>query len=287
MKCHPGANTAITRIKMHYDLMSNQEKRVADYIMLNLHDVISPPVAIIARNAGVSPATVVRFSHSIGFAGISEFKKYLKNELLSHNEAWYAVQAEDSIERIAKKTMDYNKRAIDETLVVLNNQAVEAAVKGIEKAERIVLLAEGASASSARCAYDAFSQIRVKCSLVMDPFFMVTEASQLCERDVSIGVCHSGRARNVVDAMRLAKDSGATTISIVGIVGSPITKCSDVVLYTGLADHSFHSETIAVRICELNVISVLHTAMAIRRQEILGDYRSDVSNLYELKRYQK
>lgn len=280
-------NPVFTRIHRHYSLMSIKERRVADYIMSDLESVTTLPVAQIAKNAQASPATVVRFTNSIGFSGVAEFKNYLRSELFSSNGTWSAFDPSDSFARIAVKTMDYNKRAIDETLMVLKEEAVSAAVQAIEKANRLIIFTEGASGCSAQCAYDAFLQIGVRCSIVTDPFCQVMEVAQMTKQDVAFAVCHSGRARNSVDAIRLAKKAGATTISVVGTVGSPITKSSDIILYTGLADNSFHSETMAVRICELNVISVLHTALTLRKQEALGDYRSRNSQLFELKRYEK
>ncbi len=287
MDAYTEMNPGITRIKQHYPLLSAQEKRVAEYVVRNFQDVLGMPVAEISKAAGVSDATVVRFCRSIGFSGMAEFKSYLRRELLSPSGNWTSFSKNDSIEQIAVKTMDYNKRAIDETLMVLSGEAVEQAAEAIDKAKRLVIIAEGGSACAARSAYDAFLQIGMQCSLVTDPFFQVLEASRLEANDVALGVCHSGRARNMVDAMSVAKDAGAKTISIVGIVGSPLTKISDIILYTGLADNSFYSETIAVRICELNVLSVLHTVLALKNSEKIGDYRSANSKLFELKRYKK
>ena len=287
MNGYTDMNPVVRRIEQHYPMMSAQEKRVADYVVSDMDEVANCSVARIAQHAGVSPATVVRFTNSIGFTGMLEFKNYLRSEKLAPRAGWSTLHPGDSMERIASNTMQANKRAIDETLMVLNNDAAEAAVTAIEKARRVLILSEGGSGCSARCAYDAFIQIGIQASLVMDSFFQVTEAAHAKPGDVALSVCHSGRARNAVDAIRLAQEAGATTISIAGIVGSPITKYSDIVLYTGLADDSFHSETVAVRICELNVISVLHMALALRRQEELGDYRSANSERFELKRYKK
>jgi len=282
---HADTNPAIIRIKKHYSLMSAKERKAADYIMSNPQQVMSLSTAKISQNAGISAATLVRFSKSIGFLGIGDFKNYLRREMLSPNSVLPSFDSHDSIEQIAVKTSDYNKRAIDETLVIMNAESLTAAVDAIERAERVFIFAEGGSGCSARCAYDGFLQIGLRCSFVMDPFFQVMEATKLGARDAALGLCHSGRARNTVDAVQLAKEAGATTVSIVGIVGSPITKHSDILLYTGLADNSFHSETMAVRICELNVISVLQTALALRKKKQLDDYRRVNSELFKMKRY--
>lgn len=77
---------------------------------------------------------------------------------------------------------------------------------------------------------------------------------------------------------------GATTISIMGLAGSPLSKCTDIPLYTGLSGHTFFSDTIAARICELNVVSALHALLVLRNEERLGDYRRKVSELLNIKR---
>jgi RpiR family carbohydrate utilization transcriptional regulator len=277
----------VTRIKQHYPLMSAQEKRVADYVLSNISGVLSMPTSEIAKRAGTGTATVVRFCRSIGFSGVSDFKHYLKSAQLSSDGPWSSFDRADTIAQIAVKTMDYNKRAIDETLMVLSVDAVEAAADAIAKAGRFVIFSEGSSGATATCAYSAFLQIGIPCSLVTDAFFQVSEAASLRPGDVALSVCHSGRARGAVDSIRLAKEAGATTVSIVGIVGSALTKVSDIILYTGLADNNFYSDTMAVRICELNVISVLHTALALRNKDKLGDFTSKNSDLFEIKRYQK
>lgn len=278
-------NAAITRIRMHYSLMSAKEKKVADYIMKNPQESVTLSTSEIAKNSGVSAATLVRFSKSIGFLGVGDFRRYLKREMLYSSAALPSYVPQDSIEQIAVKALDYNKRAIDETLAVVNPESLAAAADAFERAEKVVIFGEGGSGCSASCAYYSLMQIGIRCSLIMDPYFQMLESSQLGPRDVAFGLTHSGRSRNIVDAMQLAQKGGAVTVAIVGIVGSPITKYSDILLYTGLADNSFHSETTAVRICELSVFSILHTALVLRKNKHPDDYRKTNSELFEKKRY--
>jgi len=274
----------LSRIRQHYEHLSSTEQRIADLILDEWKRIIDMPVAQIAEEAGVSQATVVRFCRSIGFNGVPELKLYLKREQLSPLGELSEVENGESPAVVAQKIMRYNKNAIDDMLSVLNGEQLQLATDALNNAERVVILSEGGSASTARCAFDEFLKIGLPCSMVEDPFFQIQAAALMKPGEVAFTVCHSGRARNTVERMQKAHDMGATTISIMGLAGSPLSKCTDIPLYTGLSGHTFFSDTIAARICELNVVSALHALLVLRNEERLGDYRRKVSELLNIKR---
>ncbi|HOH88594.1 MAG TPA: MurR/RpiR family transcriptional regulator [Bacillota bacterium] len=274
----------LSRIRQHYEHLSSTEQRIADLILDEWKRIIDMPVAQIAEEAGVSQATVVRFCRSIGFNGVPELKLYLKREQLSPLGELSEVENGESPAVVAQKIMRYNKNAIDDMLSVLNGEQLQLATDALNNAERVVILSEGGSASTARCAFDEFLKIGLPCSMVEDPFFQIQAAALMKPGEVAFTVCHSGRARNSVESLQKAYDMGATTISIMGLAGSPLSKCTDIPLYTGLSGHTFFSDTIAARICELNVVSALHALLVLRNEERLGDYRRKVSELLNIKR---
>ncbi len=274
----------LSRIRQHYDLLSNTERRMADFILADWKRVIDMPVAQIAEEAGVSQATVVRFCRSIGFNGLPDLKLCLRREQLSPLGELDDVDNDESPATVAQKIMRYNKDAIDDMLSVLNGEQLKAAADALNCATRVVIIAEGGSASTARCAFDVFMQIGLPCAMVEDPFFQIQAASLMKPGEVAFTVCHSGSAKDTVESMQKAHETGAVTISIMGFVGSPLSKHTDIPLYTGLSGHAFFSETISARICELNLVSVLHALLVLRNEDRLGDYRRRVSELLSIKR---
>ncbi len=273
-----------TRIKQHYELLSNSEKRIADYIMESHEAVLEMSTQEIAKKTETSAATIVRFCRALGFKGIIDFKYHMMSEQLTAIENYNVIQESDSIRTIKQKTFRFNKSAMDETLSILDDTAIQKAVEVIGKAKQVAIIAEGGSGTSARSAFDVLLQINIPCVLLEDAIFQVIGASKLTSDDVALVVCHSGQSRNAVEGIEVAKKAGATTIGIVGIVGSPIVKYLDIVIYTGVAEHPFFSNMIAARISELNVISTLHGALSIERSDELGDYISEINKLLSLKR---
>lgn len=280
---------SLTRIKHHYELLSNAEKRIADFILENHTTMGDFTSQSLAEATGTSAATIVRFCRSIGFKSFVEFRMYMKHELISPTANWYEVKSDESIAMIKQKSFNFNKNSMDETLSVLDDQELERAITSIDEASDVIIIGEGGSGSSARAAYDSFLQIGIPCRLIEDPFFQILAISKLKTTDNAVvcGFSHSGMSRNVYDTMRLAYERKITTIGFVGITGAPLTKFLDVTLHTGVSNHPYFSDTLSARICELNVVSTIHAALSIKRKDELGNYREEIAKVLSIKRVKK
>ncbi|NDL66856.1 MurR/RpiR family transcriptional regulator [Anaerotalea alkaliphila] len=278
---------ALARIRQHYSVLSQSEKRIASYILENHEKLTESTTADLAERTGTSPATIVRFCRSLGFKGFSDFKLYLSQDYFSSSGKSIRVEQDENMAEIKQKTFRFNQNSVEDTMSLLSNESLERAVKAIGESSQVLIVGEGGSASSARIGFEAFLQIGIHSMYLEDPFFQVMAISRMPEDGVVIGITHSGRARNVIDSMKVAKEKGLTTIGLVGIVGSPVMKYTDIPLFNGVTEHLYFSDTIAARICELNVFSTLHAALSLQRKEILGDYRQEISRLLNIKRVKK
>ena len=64
-------------IQDRYDSFPRQQKRIADYILTNVSEVIYYPLSRIAEETDVSKASIVRFAKNLGFKGFPEFRENL------------------------------------------------------------------------------------------------------------------------------------------------------------------------------------------------------------------
>ncbi|MDF2522768.1 MAG: RpiR family transcriptional regulator [Clostridiales bacterium] len=256
----------LVRIKTHYNILSESEKKIADYIMNNKDEILGLSAHALADKIGTSASTVVRFCYSLGFKGYTELKFYIERELLSPSYEVIQVNPGDSINLIKQKMLNFNKDVIDDTTMILDSEKLEQAVKALSTAPRIDLYGEGGSGSITVSAANLFLQIGLSCNAYTDSFMQITSATQLKKGDVALAIIHSGRARNTIEALQEAHKQGATTICITGYTNSPITEHSDIVLYTSSKSTGFLSDLPAARISELCVISVLQMAI------VAGDY---------------
>lgn len=274
----------LCRIRNHYEQLSDSEKRVADYILNNKATVVDIAIKKLAQITGTSAATIIRFCQALGFKGYTELKFYIERELLSPVGEAEEINENDSIKVLKQKIFNFNKKVIDDTLMILDDIEVEKAINAISKAQKIGLYGEGGSGSIAMSALNLLLQIGLPCDTFIDPFLQVMSASQLRKGDVAIGIAHSGRTINTIDAMRVAKQKGATTICITGYTNSPITEYSDIILYTSSNTTNFLSDLPAARISELCVISILQLGVVTRNYEKFAGSIKKSKEIFEIKR---
>ena len=64
-------------IQDKYDSFPRQQKKIADFILTNVSEVIYYPLSRIAEEINVSKASIVRFAKNLGFKGFPEFRENL------------------------------------------------------------------------------------------------------------------------------------------------------------------------------------------------------------------
>jgi DNA-binding MurR/RpiR family transcriptional regulator len=93
-------------------------------------------------------------------------------------------------------------------------------------------------------------------------------ASLLRKGDVAFGISHSGSSKDVVDALRIARQNKATTVCLTHHTKSPITKVADIKLYTAARETALRSDAMTSRIAQLSILDVLYVSVALKRYDI-------------------
>ena len=86
----------------------------------------------------------------------------------------------------------------------------------------------------------------------------VITASHLTKDDVAIGISHSGSSKDIVEALKIARKNGATTISITNKGKSPIVKESNITLFTASDETSYSILGLNSRIAQLAIINSIY-----------------------------
>ncbi len=96
------------------------------------------------------------------------------------------------------------------------------------------------------------------------------------EHTLCIFISQSGETADTIAALRLAKDSGSTTISIVNVIGSSITRISDYTLYTHAGPEIAVASTKAY-VCQVTLLNIL----ALYISEQLGIENKEINSFKE------
>jgi len=251
------------RIQGTYATLRTAEQRVADFILKNPDELIYLTVTELAERTQTSESTVVRLCQKIGYKGYQEFKIMLARDLVGPTETVYEqIDPGDSLETLKAKIFQANAQALKDTIEVLSDAELQRAVDAIAHCRKIEIYGIGGSAPLALDAYHKFMKLGVVAVWLNDSDLMAMSSALLGENDVALGISHTGASRDVCDAMEHAQRSGATTICITHQATSPITKVSDVKLFTAAKETAFGSDATSSRIAQLSIIDTLYAGIA-------------------------
>ncbi len=251
-------------IKMLYDEMGKTEKRIADWIFENPGKIISLSIVELAELCDCSEATIVRFSKRLGLSGYQELKISLAAEG-GGSQISSSITQEDSPFNIYEKICNDIYLSLEMTKKSLKPKALELACKKIAEAGKIVIFGLGNSASIATDASHKFLRAGLNSVAYSDNHMQVIAASHLTEKDVAIGISHSGSSKDIVDALKIAKEHGATTIAITNSGKSPIIKQSDIVLATSSKETKYNILALSSRIAQLAIIDTMYFHIVYNR----------------------
>ena len=262
----------IFRLQSYYPSLTKSEKKVADFFLQAPQSRLDMPITIFAKTLGISVASVSRFCKAVGFDGFQDLKLSMAMSL-NAAEGFKNIPADinetDSLLEIMKKLADTLSNAISETQITLNHEDIGKAINAIIHAKQIMVYGIGGSSIIAYAAHHLFAKAGLKCGVYTDGYMQTVTASLMCEEDVAIGISNTGISKHVVDALNIASDKGAKTISITSNRDSPLAHSSEICLTTpsGRRNVPLYGGVIEAKVCQLYVLDILYLGIVFKLGE--------------------
>lgn len=264
LQASPGS-AILGQIRRARSELSPAELRVADLVLAQPRSVLNDPIAEIARAAGVSQPTVIRFCRSLGCEGLSDFKLRLASGLtgtvpVTHTQ----VNINDSMLELGAKVLGNTASAILQVRSHLNRDTIDRAIDQLLAAARIEFFALGHYGVVAQDAQFKFLRFGMPCGAYTDPRLQLLAADVLRDGDVAVVISSGGRLPELLAVVEKAQERGAKVVAITASQ-SPLAKRADVAL---IVDHVEDIEThlpMVSRILHLLVIDILAVGVAMRR----------------------
>ena len=251
------------KIRFLQESMGPAEKKIADYLLLHTNEILSVSISTLAGACGCGDATVVRFARRLGLEGYQELKLRLAAELNATSAISAAIHKGDTCLEIFQKRVGDIQNALAGTESVLDPEALDRAADAIMHSERIVIFGLGNSAAIAQDAAHKFLRLGLAAQSVCDNHMQAIVASHLKRGSVAIGISHSGASKDIVEALRLCKLCGATTIAVTNYGEAPIVDASDIALFTK-SDETEHSIlAMSSRIAQLAIFDSIYTYIVL------------------------
>jgi RpiR family transcriptional regulator, carbohydrate utilization regulator len=272
--------TALVTIKRHFPHLNPALKRIASYIMEEPDRVKLQKISQLASACQVSEASVTRFVRAIDFNSFTEFKiavAAIPSKEASHFENekqfFYSDLVEsDSVEDVVTKVTFKNIQSLKDTQSLVSREEVERAVAAIQKADVIAIYCAGYSAVAAESFKFRFYRMGKPSLVYSDPIEQAVSASMLNGRSMAIGISSSGRTKYVVDALRVAKSSGATTMCVTDCSDSPLVQHSDIRFFTFSKHSDFLQDSLLSRMSQILIADILFACFALK------DYKRSIEN---------
>ena len=257
-----------SRIQEKLESLSKMERKTAECMAENQDKLIYFSITELAELAGTSEATVTRVCTKLGYSGFQALKVSVARELVSQQEKIHEdLKADSPPEMIIDKIFSSAIHTLTMTRKALDGKAVAGSIEALCRARRIVIVGNGNSGAIALDAQHKFLRIGLDASAYTDDHMQMIAVVSMTKEDVLIAISHSGSSRDVAEAMQVAKENGATVISITNNGISPVSKLADIRLYTYSQETKYRTYAISSRMAELTIIDTLYTGVSLR----LGD----------------
>lgn len=262
----------IRKIQHCRDDLRRSEQRVADCILGSPANIINMRIRDLAREAGVSEPTVIRFCRAIDCEGFQHFKLQLAQHLASSATfSQFSVSPSDSVANLTRKVFDSTIGSLLSVRDELDAEALEQAIQALCEARRVEFYGFGASGSVAIDAQHKFFRLQVTAAAYTDPHIQHMSAISLKPRDVVVAISQSGRTKALIQSVNLAKETGATVIGLVP-AGTPLAELCTLPIHIDIEDNQHMFTPVASRIAHLVVIDVLAMGVAQQRGDLLKDH---------------
>ena len=258
----------LDRLRASLSSLAPAEQRVGKLVLSDPRAFTQLPVSELADRSHVSKPTVVRFCRSMGYDGLTDFKRKLAGTVSEGVPFIHrSVDVDD-------KTNDVLVKVIDNTVAAFLKYRNDASTTAIEKAalglvetyrlrKRIEFFGVGNSGMVAQDAQHKFFRLGVNAIAYSDGHMQVMSASILGPGDCVVLISNSGRTRDLMDACAIARKNGATTITITAS-GSPLAAASHIHLAADHPEGFDRYSPMVSRLLHLLIIDILTTCVALR-----------------------
>ena len=243
------------------------EARVGQWILAHPHETLRASVRRLAREAGTSEPTVIRFCRRLGVPGYRDLKLRLAADLSRPTSSMYRdITATDTATDAAAKVLEQTLAALARLRDAYTTLPFDAAVAAMADARQIIFVGEGASGRVAEDVWQKFFRLGRPCTFATDAPTIRQCAAVAHADDVFFAISHSGDTAALIDAVELARQCGATTLAVTR-PDSPLLAATDLGFACSVAEDTSVYTPMSARLVQLAVCDALQVALALA----LGD----------------
>ncbi len=255
-------DNVINKIKILYAKMSIAEQKIADYILNNQLSISLFSISELAEKSNSSEASVVRFSKKLGFEGYQSLRIALALQGNYEHKEKEDISINDSPLTVYEKVCDDIYSSLEKTKHSLNESTLKLACDKILSSKRILIFGLGNSASVAIDMTHKLLRIGLDASTYNDNHLQAIAAAHVDKDCLIIAFSHSGSSKDIIEALKIAKNNDCYTISVTNKAKSPIYKVSDLIINTDSDESNYNILGLSSRIAQLAIVDAIYYYVA-------------------------
>lgn len=248
------------------------EQNLAEQVMADPAGAARSTITALAQRCGTSTTSVTRFCRALGLSGYADLRLALAAETgTSQSWAWAQdlgtdIEPADSMDTVIAHLVKADLQVIQETASQLDRGSLNEAVDALSNARRVEIYAVSGSAAIATDLCLRMRRIGHQVSVWSDVHDALTGAALADERDVVVGISHSGETKEVIEPFAVAARNGARTVAVTNFPRSTLAESADLVLLTTGRELTFRTGGMSGRHAQMLVLDCLYIGLAQRDQ---------------------
>lgn len=282
----------LCEIDNQYPYMTQNEKKIANFILNSPHKVINMRSQDLATKLNISSSSVIRFSKKITEGGFHELKINL-SKYIPKASSVYNVELvnNESTESLKSKLHTRTTRAINHANKELDEEKINQICDYLQCSETIFIYGFGASFVTATDLYQKLSRVGLNIQLVQESHMFATLLATHNSKDCVLLITNNGMQSEMQAMVKVISDYHIPIITIASTETNPVAEASDLVLTYGQTDENeMHMGVTTSLFSQMFTIDVLyyryvalnyHDALDFITQSkmALDNYRKHLSNI--------
>ncbi|XOK58663.1 MurR/RpiR family transcriptional regulator [Paenibacillus elgii] len=260
-------NNAGVLLQSMLDTLHPAEKRVAEYILKHQQQISQISVQKLAEDTETSVATVARLAQRAGFSGYRELKFALLSATAAipkKDDHFDDIRPGMDSAQVIQQLTCWAKKCIEDTAQVLSPEQVDRAVTALLNASKTAFFGVGSSSFVAMDASFKWIRLNRWSFVYSDPQVMLLSGVMLQPGDVLVAISYSGKTKETLEVAAMAKEHGATVISITQVGNNPLHQMADIGLWVTATEAGMKRGDIGSRLAQTHVIDILYMSMISR-----------------------
>lgn len=250
------------KIKSILPSLYKVERKIAEYILENPENVIKITTRELSKKLNIAESSIVRFSKGLGFNGFTELKVNVAKYLVKEEKRIIdVIDKNDTYDIIAEKIFNHSINILKDTKDFLDKDRLNETINAISSSSDIVVFGSGSSYSIAFDLCFKLNRLGINARISPDAHMSYITTSNLGKNSLFIGISHSGRTKNMVDTMKIAKTKGAKIINISSIEKSNAADLADINLLIASTETGPLNESLSSQLAMEALVNIIYISL--------------------------